>query len=266
MTSIYAYIVNWDESEPWVLDTESQFLALSQPYTVINSGKEKTKPNWLNVGDIRYYRQFLTAAENFDTSYEYMLFMCGDIIHNSWKEVLDKAHTTLSETTPGVYSFYSTHESWDREASRLDAYADNHRVDIAINSEGLCMFIHRDVVASMKAFLEHLYTQVSKNSILSGWGLDLTCCYMANKQSKLVLRDTSYLVDHANPYTSYSKMLAEEEAVIFYKEFIKYCDDPKDFVDYICKAETMHAVSLAKRTRTLQKNTYVNTLKGLLQD
>jgi len=266
MTSIYAYIVNWDESEPWVLDTESQFLKIQQPYTVINSGKESSRTNWLNVGDIRYYRQFLAAAEHFDPAYEYMLFMCGDVIHTSWAQVLEKAKTTLSNTSPGVYSFYSTHESWDREASRLEAFADNERLDIAVNSEGICMFIHRDVIATMKAFLDHLYTQISKNSILSGWGLDLTCCYMSTKQNKLVLRDASYLVDHANPYTSYSKILAEEEAVIFYKEFIKYCDDPKDFVEYICKAETMHAISLAKRTRTLKKDTYVNTLKSLLKD
>ena len=63
----FTYVVNWNEVYNNVLEIEKTFKKNNIPYKIINSGSA-THEEWMNVGDIRFYRQLYKAVKDFDYS------------------------------------------------------------------------------------------------------------------------------------------------------------------------------------------------------
>ena len=117
--SFYTYLVAWDEVHFNCVEIDEQFMAAGQPITVINSGNMK-RDHWDNVGDIRYYRQFYHAIKSFDTSYDYMVFLCGDVSYNEWSNIINRANEVLTKyNNAGLYAPHLTHEPWSEGSSKI---------------------------------------------------------------------------------------------------------------------------------------------------
>lgn len=227
--SFFAYIVCWDEVYENVVDIETQFVANSVQHKIINSGI-RSKSHWLNVGDIRYYRQFIKAVEDFDDRYEYMLFLCGDVSYNKWQEFITRSYYVLNNYNVGLYAPHLTNEPWTENASKISDIDLDQNLTIAIQTDGIAVFIKRDIVKMLKEFFVYLQSEVNIGTMTSGWGLDLSWCAYAIYNDMLIFRDKANILNHP-PGSSYNHGKASEECAIVLSKFYEFCKikglDPK---------------------------------------
>jgi len=193
--SFYAYVVKWDAVHYNVVEMEDAFKAYGQEYTVINSGN-MTRDGWHDVGDIRYYRQLYYALMNFDYNYDYMAFICGDVSHWNWAGVLDRAKSVLDSYEPGLYAPHLTNEPWKQESSCIGQVPIDEKLLISIQTDGIMVFIHRDIASVLLEYFEYLEKQIDIKSITSGWGMDMIWSSIAIANNQLILRDNAYIVEH----------------------------------------------------------------------
>jgi GR25 family glycosyltransferase involved in LPS biosynthesis len=210
--SFYTYLVAWDEVHYNCVEIDEKFKLAKQPITVINSGK-MVRSHWKNVGDIRYYRQLHYALKNFDRSYEYMAFMCGDVSYKNWKDVIDRADQVLrTYDNIGLYAPHLTYEPWNENATRIMQSQYDQDLNIASNTDGIFFIMHRDIVEKMLDYFNYLEQDPDFNSMVSGWGVDLIWSAFAINDSKIILRDKAYIVTHPQG-SSYNHDKATQEVV-----------------------------------------------------
>ena len=219
----YTYLVAWDEVHYNCVEIDEQFMAAGQPITVINSGEMK-RDHWDNVGDIRYYRQFYHALKNFDMSYDYMAFMCGDVSYTEWSNAIDRATEILSKyDNAGLYAPHFTHEPWSESASKITQVEDDENLNISIQTDGIYVFIRKDIVSTLLEYFNFLNEQINMADIKSGWGLDMIWSSIAIANNLPILRDKRYVLFHPAG-SSYNHDRATEEMNIVVNNFYKYLD------------------------------------------
>jgi GR25 family glycosyltransferase involved in LPS biosynthesis len=218
--SFYPYIVKWDAVHNNVLDIEAKFEEIGQPHTVINSGELK-KDNWKNVGDIRYYRQLLTALKDFDPSYDYMGYICGDVSSNEWDDVLSRAEYVLNSYNVGVYAPHLTHEPWSKNSCYLESVPGDDDLFVACQTDGIMIFIHRDIVKIMLEYFDYLSSKIDLTTITSGWGMDMIWCTLSMYLDMMILRDNKYIVNHPAG-SSYDHSKASQELKIVLDVFNEF--------------------------------------------
>lgn len=221
--SFYTYLVAWDEVHFNCVEIDNFFTSIGQPITVINSGELK-RNHWDNIGDVRYYRQFYYALKKFDMQYEYMAFMCGDISYNEWSNVIERANYVLSKyDNIGLYAPHFTHEPWSEDASKIDQIKDDENLNISIQTDGIYVFIHRDIVSILLEYFNFLNEQIDMSEIKSGWGLDMIWSSIAIMNNLPIIRDKKNIIYHPAG-SSYNHDRATEEMNIVLNNFYKYLD------------------------------------------
>jgi GR25 family glycosyltransferase involved in LPS biosynthesis len=186
-------VVCWDAVHFNVVEIEENFKAAGQELTIINSGDMK-RDHWDNVGDIRYYRQFRRAVENFDMSYDYMGFICGDVSSDKWGSVLKRANEVLNNYNVGVYAPHLTNEPWNKDSCYLKNVEDD--LFLACQTDGIMVFINKDIVKIIKEYFDFFDTQSDLSQFTSGWGMDMIWSMLSMYHNLLVLRDNKYVVNH----------------------------------------------------------------------
>ena len=99
----FTYVVNWNEVYNNVLEIEKSFKENNIPHKVINSGSMRID-DWMNVGDIRFYRQLREAVNDFDESYDYMFWLAGDVSYDLWKNFIDRANSVVTAYNVWAYA------------------------------------------------------------------------------------------------------------------------------------------------------------------
>lgn len=219
----YTYLVAWDEVHFNAVEIDEQFMAAGQPITVINSGNMK-RDHWDNVGDIRYYRQFYHALKNFDTSYDYMAFLCGDVSYPEWSKAIERAKYILSTyTNTGLYAPHLTNEPWSEQSSKIGEIPEDEKINISIQTDGIYAFIHRDIVAVLLEYFDFLNKNIDLTQMKSGWGLDMIWSSIAIINNLAILRDKQYVLFHPAG-SSYDHSRATEEMNIMLSNFYLYLE------------------------------------------
>ena len=218
----FTYLVCWDEFHDNCGRIEAEFNSANQPIKVINSGS-MIKDNWDNVGDIRYYRQLHYAMRNFDTSYEYMAFMCGDVSYDNWKGFINRANQVLSTyENIGLYAPHLTYEPWTENSTMLKQSQYDEKLLISSNTDGILFIMHRDIVAQMLGYFNFLEKDPEFNNMTSGWGVDLIWSALAISNSKLIIRDNKHIVTHPQG-SSYGHDKATQEVIKVMSVFNEFC-------------------------------------------
>lgn len=223
--SFFAYIVCWDSVHQNVLNIENEFIKNSIPHKIINSGFNK-KDNWINVGDIRYYRQFIKAVQDFDINYEYMLFLCGDVSYENWNAFIERSKVCLSTYDLGLYAPHLTHEPWSENTCKISEVNVDKNINIAVQTDGIVVFIKKDIVLMLKEFFKYLESKIDISTMTSGWGLDLVWCSYAIHNNMAILRDKKNILNHPAG-SSYDHGKATEECSIILSNFYEFAKSKK---------------------------------------
>lgn len=219
--SFFTYLVSWDNFHDNCVSIEKEFKSIGQPIKVINSGSTPVN-GWDNVGDIRYYRQFHHALKNFDNSYDYMAFMCGDVSYNNWPEFIKRADQVLNTyNNIGLYAPHLTYEPWNEYATSLMVSQYDKDINIASNTDGILFIMHKDIVANMLDYFNYLDQDPDFKSMVSGWGIDLIWSALAINNSKLILRDKTHIVNHPQG-SSYNHDKATQEVIKVMQKFNEF--------------------------------------------
>lgn len=218
---IFSYIVNWDNVFSNVLKIEDIFKNNNIPHSVINSGSNNND-SWFNVGDIRYYGQFNEAVKHFDTSYDYMLWIAGDLVSENWVDLFNRIENISLEYNVGAYAPYLTNEAWGKEKSSIFSITKDNSLILSVQTDGMIVLLHKDVVCMIKDFFDFLYSQIKKSSITTGWGLPMIWSIYSIYIDKMVLRDSYEILFHPVG-SSYNHDLAIKERDLIIKYFYEFC-------------------------------------------
>ena len=228
---IQNYLVCWDDYRDNCLDIESQFKSAGLNLTVLNSGVPKD--GWENLGDIRYYRQFYYAIKNFDMDNDYLLFICGDVSYNSWKDVMDRADFVLS-TYKDIYAYATqfTHDAWGFDSTNIKVSGFDKELSIATCTNGTMMFIHKDIVKEMLDFFNFFEEKYGWEGMVSGWAIDIIYAAISIQKNKIVLRDSKHILTHPVG-SSYSNEKAGKETDLVFRAFSEFSSDYDEVISKI---------------------------------
>lgn len=229
--TFYSYVVNWNEVYNNVVNIENQFSKYNQPYKIINSGNHHD--GWENVGDIRYYRQFYYALNDFDTKYEYLAFICGDVSYSNWSAFLDRANSVLnSYDNLWLYAPHFTNDPWSKDSTSLQEMPFDKDLIISTNTNGIMFFVHKDLVKILKEYFDFLEENHGWTGMISGWGIDVVYSALSFYHNKLVLRDQNHIITHPQG-SSYGHDIAAHETNIVFEYFHKFCQSKQYDVEKI---------------------------------
>lgn len=214
----FTYVVNWDEVYANVLNIENEFINNNVPHKIINSGSANHE-HWMNVGDIRFYRQLYTAVKDFDRSYEYMFWLCGDVKYNNWTGFINRANSIASTYDFWAYAPHLTNEPWHADSSKMKQL--DNDILISIQTDGIAVILHKDIVNMLEKYFDYLSNKVDITTLTSGWGMDMIWCSYAIYNKKVILRDNRHILDHPAG-SSYNHDKASKELKIILNEFYEF--------------------------------------------
>jgi hypothetical protein len=217
---IQNYLVAWDDYRDNCIDIENQFKSAGLKLSVLNSGTPKD--GWNNLGDIRYYRQFYYALKDFNQSNDYLLFICGDVSYDSWKDVMHRANDVLSKYK-NVYAYATqfTHDAWGFNSTNIKISELDSNLSIATCTNGTMMFIHRDIVNEMLAFFDYFQDKYGWEGMVSGWAIDIIYASVSIGKGKIILRDSKHILTHPVG-SSYTNEKAGSETGLVFKAFTEF--------------------------------------------
>lgn len=218
----FTYVVCWDEVYDNVLNIEHSFKSNNIPHKVINSGF-RINDEWLNVGDIRYYRQLYKAVQDFDRSYEYMFWLAGDVSYSNWISFIDRANLSISKYNVFAYAPHLTSEPWHEGSSKIINLDLDDKMLLSIQTDGIAVILHRDVVNMLEKYFDFLSDRTDITKLTSGWGMDMIWCAYSIYNKKLVLRDNANILTHPSG-SSYNHDRASQELKIILETFYEFCD------------------------------------------
>lgn len=219
----FTYIVNWNEVYDNVLEIESTFIKNNIPHKIINSGP-RVQDRWMNVGDIRFYRQLYTAVKDFDRSYEYMFWLAGDVSYDSWDQFIKRADGVVSGYNTWAYAPHLTHEPWHEGSSRITSLDSDKELLLSIQTDGIAVVLHRDIVNMLEKYFDYLSSKTDITELTSGWGMDMIWSSYAIYNNKLILRDKRCILNHPAG-SSYNHDKASKELKIILDMFYDFCDE-----------------------------------------
>lgn len=226
--NFFTYVVCWDNVHDNVLSIEKSLVDNNCDYKIINSGS-LLRDNWDNVGDIRYYRQFYYALKDFDYSKDYMFFLCGDVSSQQWEHFYFRANSVINSFSPGLYAPHLTNEPWSENSSRLFELEEDRNLLVSIQTDGIAVFIHKDIVKVLLEFFNYLNKKIDLATISSGWGLDLIWCSISIFNQRIILRDKHTILEHPAG-SSYNHGKASEEMTLLLNSFYDFWQEQSEYI------------------------------------
>lgn len=220
--NFFTYIVSWDRVENNVLQIEDIFTTNNIPHKVINSGSYP-RENWMNVGDIRFYRQLYAAVKDFDRSYEYMFWLCGDVSSDDWIKFINRAQQVTLMYDVWAYAPHLTNEPWSENSCKLKESDFGSGLNVSIQTDGIAVFLNRNVVDLLEQYFEYLSSKVDMSTLTSGWGMDMIWCSDIINSNKLILRDSKYVLNHPAG-SSYDHSVASQELSLILDHFYDFSE------------------------------------------
>lgn len=228
---IQGYLVCWDDYRDNCVDIESQFKLNNFNLTVINSGQPKD--GWVNLGDVRYYRQFYYALKDFDLNSDYLLFICGDVSSSNWTSLINRMVNVVSKYEDVyVYAPHFTNDAWNFNATNLKVSSVDKDISIASNTNGIMFLMHKEIVKDMLEFFNYFQEKYGWEGMVSGWAIDLVHSSFTIGKGKLVVRDSKNIITHPAG-SSYNHGKATNETALIYKAFNEFSKEYSHIVNKI---------------------------------
>lgn len=221
---IRCYLVCWDRVFNNCKKIEDNFKKNDIDYIILNSSSiiENNK-RWLNIDNIWYYLQFYEALKDFKkTKQEYMAFMVGDIKHNDFSLIINKAEEYFKKFPDiGVFAPYFTVEAFPKELSELGKIDDN--LILSTQTDSIFTILNREICLKMLELFDYIYKKNKFVNMKSGWGIDYVQNILCTELGYIICRDSSIIVNHiVESGSSYDVIHAEKEFKWLLKDFIFY--------------------------------------------
>ena len=207
---IHAFIFNWSGHYDNTINLEKEFSENKGIYkvTIINSDINNKKDHWVNISEDDYFGdQFKKALELFDG--DIFFHTQGDITFDDWSAIIDAVTTNFNIYEYGIYAPNVDFTSWDSERVDKKIIDFNNLREVSM-TDCSCWAIHHSIIKEFKS-------KYINDILLAkyGYGIDVSMCAMAVKNSMLVLRDYNFTVNNPK-HTGYLKATAKEMMGLYY--------------------------------------------------
>jgi hypothetical protein len=239
----FAYIQSWigrTNVEDIVKQTEEEFKKYGQPYKVINTTDNVyNRENWIDIGNVWGFRSFHAAIKDFDMSYDYMLYMSGDINTqgHGWNNILDRAYSVLNKYCVGCYSL----EKVDSQGSKLGTNAyleivpDDKLLRYTSTNDLTIAFYDRETVKFLLDVFNYMETRTKLVKMRWGWGIEAAAACICIYNNKALFKDLKFIISKASSSTPFIRDEAIREEIKFLSLFFEYCEsiniDMKDILE-----------------------------------
>lgn len=216
------YIIAWDKALDNCLDIDRQLSDAGANYMFLDVSSDNTERlNWVKSPDVRYYGHFYAALKDFMSS-EHLVFgfNAGDPTYPNYAEIVKKAENVL--TAPGIYAPNMAGDSFSEEGVFLQDSSRYPDLYLATQTNGICVYLHRDVAQEVYDFMSWLVAKgVDFSTMTSGWGLDTMYCVTAIYLNFPIYRDKDIYVYHPVG-SSYQGAKAAKEMKFIDDSYIEY--------------------------------------------
>ncbi len=218
-----SYVVCWDSVYENCLNIEMNLKSNNLDYKIINSSSSPPLNNqWMDIGNIWYYRQFHAALKDFsNTDHELFCFIAGDLV-GDFAQVIKTAQEELKNEKIGVYAPYFTHEAWGEGCSSISEL-DNNLI-ISTQTDGIFTILNKELASEMLSFFDYLSQTVDLSQMKSGWGVDYVYNIMAIYKDFYICRDKRFVITHPVG-SSYDHGPATSEMNTVLEVFIGFCEN-----------------------------------------
>ena len=225
------FLVNWGATYDRVMRAENQLLAADIKYTVLDSGGAKEpRPNWVNIGDIRFYGQLYEALKRMQGE-DYCIFVLGDAGFDQIGVFVNRVVECGSIYNMGVFAPHYSHSPWGPAQTTLESIPGSNSLVIASQTDGIAVAFHRDVYTVLLEYMAYLDSQVGIVNLRTGWGMDYIWCAISVLLGKYIIRDTHMIAQHPRG-SSYDHGEAAHEMNLVMNTYSQWSGLP-DRVGYI---------------------------------
>lgn len=221
------YIIAWDGAIDNCLDISKQLTYGKIPHKFFNvSSSPELDENWERKPDVRYYRHFFTALEEFlQTDAKVFIFSAGDGQYFDWANYT-KFIEQIFEDNPNLLAFApnATNDDWSGLRSKIRDSVKYTNFYLTTCTNGIYFAISREMCQVLYDFykwacIDNDILQIKKMS--SGWGIDLIISIYAIYNNKYCYRDKSVKLNHPES-SNYDKFAASQESGALINTFCYY--------------------------------------------
>jgi hypothetical protein len=225
------FLVNWDATYDRVVRAENQLLAAGIKYTVLDSGGPKEpRPNWVNIGDVRFYGQLYEALKRMQGE-DYCIFVLGDAGFDQIGSFVSRVVECGSIYNMGVFAPHYSHSPWGPAQTTLESIPGSNSLVIASQTDGIATAFHKDVYTVLLNYMAYLDSQVGIVNLRTGWGMDYIWCAISVLLGKYIIRDTHMIAQHPQG-SSYDHGEAAHEMNLVMSTYSQWSELPEQ-VGYI---------------------------------
>lgn len=224
------YIIAWDGAIKNCIYISQQlsYSKINHKFFNVSASPELTE-NWERKEDVRYYRHFFNAVNEFlDTDLDVFIFNAGDGRCDYYAKYTKYIEQVFSEN-PNLVAFApnSTNDDWSGARSKIrdSSKYTNHYLTTCTN--GIYFAISREMCVVLKDFYRWSSIESKKieaEKMFSGWGIDLIISAYAIYNNKYCYRDRGLLLLHP-PSSNYSVEAAAKEVRMTYLAFSNYVSE-----------------------------------------
>ena len=229
----FAYIQSWIgrvNVEAIVANTEQAFKGYGQPYKVINTTDNVyNKEGWIDLGNVWGFKSFHAALKDFDMSYDYMLYMSGDIVadESEWLLLLNRAYEVLNKYSVGCYSIEKVDSTGQPQGTNayIGTVAEDKFLKYTSTNDLTIAFYDRETVKFLLDAFNYIETKIKLSKMRWGWGIEAAASAICIYNKKALLKDTKFTIKKASSSTPHIKNEAMKEEYKFLNVFCEYCSE-----------------------------------------
>lgn len=221
------YIIAWDGAIDNCLNISKQLTYKNIEHKFYNvSSHPEIDNNWERRPDVKYYRHFFTAIEDFlKTNYEVFIFNAGDPKYYDWANYTKYVEQIFEENSNLVaFAPNATNDDWSGARSNIANSTKYTNFYLSTCVNGIYFAVSREMCQILYDFYKSVYLDdyiLKIDKMYSGWGIDLLISVYAIYNNKYCYRDRGVKLNHPES-SNYSKTIAAQEAKSLLDAFFNY--------------------------------------------
>jgi hypothetical protein len=209
---IHPFIFCWQGQTDKALYLEQVFLKIFGKVTVINSGENSKRKNWIDIGNDAYFaEQFSTACDLFNG--DIMLHVQADVSFEDWRSVINSAIKYYKVYNFGIYAPNIDYTSYTSDYVDISNATPDGTLKNVLLTDCSAWFINKSIISFFKKNYLKNYLKTKY-----GWGICACLSCISYLQNKPVLRDYNFKLSHPKS-TNYPKYDAKKLGQDFLKTF-----------------------------------------------
>ena len=194
---VKAFISHWFSTWESIEEVEDACRKYGYTTEVLNT-TVKEQEGWTNSIPISFFRQVEYACNNFDASFDFMLFITADVQSNDWANFFAYADKVLSLEGLGSFS-PSLSSEWNLLGRRRNLFYDEKSpLAIVPTNDIIVTYIHKSVVFEMQLFFKFFALHPDTFNPLVGFQVSLLMNKIIYSSGLFSIRDRRFTLMH--PY------------------------------------------------------------------